>query len=172
MKTSKIIFLFAASLLFVGCQPAADNTNNAAKEAFERNSQTVIKMIADWENETVDYSIFADDYFGVGTGFGQTDTTRLAQMKENDPSFLAAYDFDFVTEPLNLLPGVNPETKEMDGSVRYYGAWKVTKSATDSTEAKSGTFSVYAAYVFNEEGKITRDLFFGDFTGLMNHINN
>ena len=168
-KISSTIFLFAISLLLIGCEPPA---NNAAKEAFEKNSKTVIAMIENWEKETVDYSIFADDYFSVGTGFGSNDTTRLAQMKESDKSFLAAYDFDFVTEPINLLPGVNPETKEMDGSVRYYGEWKVTKSATDSTEAKSGTFSVYAAYVFNKDGKITRDLFFGDFGGLMNYLNN
>lgn len=169
MKTNKVIFLFVVSILFIGCQPAVDNSG---KEAFENNSKTVLTIIAGWESENVDYSIYADDYFSVGTGFGNADTTRLDQMKESNKAFLAAYDFDFVTDPINLLPGVNPETKEIDGSVRYYGEWKVTKTATDSTEAKSGTFSAYAAYVFNEEGKVTRTLFYGDFSGLMNHINN
>ena len=169
-KNTGIMLLFGLSLLFIGCeQPPA---NKEAKDAFEKNSKTVLTMIENWEKETVDYSIFADDYFHVSSSFGNTDTTRLDQMKEMDKSFLAAYDFDFVTEPINLLPGVNPETKEMDGSVRYYGEWKVTKPATDSTEAKSATFSAYAAYVFNKEGKITRDLFYGDFTGLMNYLNN
>ena len=171
MKTnySGIIFLFTSSLLFIACQPPA---NNAGKEAFEKNSKTVSTMIQNWEKETVDYSIFADDYFSVSTSFGSSDTTRLNQMKEWDKSILAAYDFELLTDPLNLLPGVNPETKEIDGSVRYYGEWKISKAATDSTEAKSGNFAMYAAYVFNEEGKITRDFFFGDMTGLMSYLNN
>lgn len=174
MKTKNYGFtlVLVISLLITACQPPADTSSTEAKEAFEKNSQTVKTMIENWEKETVDYSIFADDYISVSTSFGNRDTTTLEQMKEMDKTFLAAYDFEFVTEPLNLLPGVNPDSKEMDGSVRYYGEWKVTKPATDSTEAKSGMLAIYVAYVFNKEGKIIQDLGYGDFTALINYLNN
>ena len=75
-----------------------------------------------------------------------------------------------LTNPPVLLPGVNADTKEVDGSVRHYSEWEVTLPATDSTEAKSGTIKLYESFDFNEEGKIIYQQVYGDFTGLFMHL--
>jgi len=92
-------------------------------------------------------------------------------MKENNQRLFDTYDFKIATDPLNPLPGVDVDTKKIDGSVRLYYEWEITKTATDSTEAKTGNFRMYQAYVFNEEGKITLVLTYGDFGGLMDYLN-
>jgi len=91
----------------------------------------------------------------------------------NDDSatiFWGSCDFKILTDPIVLLPGVNSETKMTDGSVRHYSNWEVTLSATDSTEAKSGMIQLYESFDFNEEGKISSQVVYGDFTGLMMHL--
>ena len=170
----KFIFtILCLPFLFVGCQPAADSGNeiaadeNPVKEIFERNSQTVLKYLEAWQNEDVDHAtFFAEDYESFGTGFGATDTIRFADMVSSDQDVWERRDFELVTDPLVLLPGVDADTKEMDGSVRYYGEWKVIAPASDSTEERSGTLSLYQTYDFNEEGKITLVLTYADFTGM------
>ena len=50
----KIIYSFLfASLFFVGCQPKPDNS---AKEAFEKNSKTVMAFLEGFQNENLDYT--------------------------------------------------------------------------------------------------------------------
>ena len=175
----KFIFtILGLSFLIFGCQPTGDSVGESAteesqvKEIFENNSQTVLKYLEAWQNENVDYAtLFAEDYEAFGTGFGDTDTIRFTDLAESDRNSWARYDFELVTDPLNLLPGVNIETKEMDGSVRYYGEWKLISPASDSTEEKSGTFRLYQTYVFNEDGKIRLILTYGDFSGITGYLN-
>jgi hypothetical protein len=171
-----LTILFGCFLL-VACQPTADSgesttEEDSVKEIFKRNSQTVLNYLEDWQNESVDYATyFSEDYQAWGTGFNETDTTRYADLPESDQGAWDRYDFELITDPLNLLPGVNVETKEMDGSVRYYGDWKVTSPASDSSDEKSGILRLYQAYVFNEEGKINLVLTYGDFTGVNSYLN-
>ena len=87
-------------------------------------------------------------------------------MKEHDIKMMEMFNFKLLEAPV-FLPGVNPDTKEADGSVRYYGDWELTIPATDSTEAKSGVLSVYHSFDFDENGKIVYEQMYGDFTGLM-----
>lgn len=168
MKILKVLAVTA--VVAVACQPAAESGPDPAQEAFERNSAVVKADIDAWIAENVDYSIYAEDYASVGTAFGDSDTTYLEDMKEFDAYFLGAYDFELVSD-LQLLPGVDPETNKMDGSVRYYADWKVTKPASDSTEERSGVLSIYSTLEFNDEGKIVSSQGYGDFTGLMNYLN-
>ncbi len=91
-------------------------------------------------------------------------------MMESNKGMFSMYDFEITIDSINLLPGVDPVTKKMDGSVRWYGQWKLTKSATDSTEAKSANLMIYHAWVFNEEGKITTSMAFGDFGIMMQDL--
>tara|TARA_R110002049_G_scaffold88317_1_gene222981 strand:- start:422 stop:916 length:495 start_codon:yes stop_codon:yes gene_type:complete len=163
--------MLCLALLTVGCKEKPDNSAN---ELFAKNSETVLKSISDWENETPDYSIFADSAVAYNNYFGaEKDSIMIhsEESKASDKAFLARYDFKFVAEPLVLLPGVNTETKLADGSVRYYGAWEVTLPATDSTEAKSGIIKLYESYDFDADGKITVQQGYGDFTGLMSYLN-
>ncbi|WP_406683336.1 hypothetical protein N1F78_11650 [Seonamhaeicola sp. MEBiC1930] len=168
----KIIYLnVLIVLLLVSCKAEPDNSAN---ELFAKNSKVVLQSISDWENETLDYSIFADDAVGLNTFFGAEVDTVLIQSEEskaNDKAFLARYDFKFLGKPPVLLPGVNADTKLPDGSVRYYGAWEVTLPATDSTEAKSGVIKVYNSLDFDENGKIIYTQGYGDYTGIMNYLN-
>ena len=175
MKT--VLTIFCAVLLFVGCNKGAESTSTysdadkAVQEAFERNSKTVLANLEGWQNENLDYSQYADDFYMMDTGFdAEKDSINLAEMKEGDKNFWAGYDFKMTNEPV-LLPGVDPDTRKPDGSVRHYSEWEVTKAATDSTPAKSGTIFLYETFDFDENGKIRRQSVYGDFTGLMMYLN-
>lgn len=166
--------MLCLALLIVGCKAEPDNSANEANELFEKNSETVLKSISDWENETLDYSIFAENSISLNTYFGAEVDTVLVHSEESkasDKAFLERYDFKFMTNPPVLLPGVNADTKLPDGSVRYYGAWEVTLPATDSTEAKSGIIKLYNSFDFDENGKILYQQGYGDYTGLMTYLN-
>ena len=73
--------LFGLSLLAVACQPKADNS---AKEKFEKNSQTVMANLKGFENENLDYSMYADNFVMMDTGFGSKDSLSLDEVKKND----------------------------------------------------------------------------------------
>jgi hypothetical protein len=176
MKNMKIVMAFLCiTALAIGCDSTGGQEEypetDPGQVAFEQNSKTVLEELEAWQNESVDYDKFyAEDYSAWSTGFGDTDTTNLEQMKEWDKTMFETYDFKIVTSPVNLLPGVDIDTKEIDGSVRLYSEWEVTRSATDTTEAKIGNIRMYHTYVFNEEGKITLSLAYGDFGGLMTYL--
>jgi hypothetical protein len=162
-----IITLLCASILFVSCQPQQDNSAN---EAFEKNSKTALANIKGFQNENLDYSMYADDFILRDTGFNGKDSIDKETMVKYDKELWKSYDFKMLTEPV-LLPGVNTETKQPDGSVRHYSDWEVTRTATDSTEAKSGVIKLYESFDFNTEGKIIFQQTYGDFTGLMTYLN-
>jgi hypothetical protein len=159
--------LICLSLLFFACQP---KTDNAANDTFEKNSKTVLANIEGFANENLDYSMYADNFVLLETNFGSNDSLNLDDLKSRDAELWEIYDFEMVTDPAVLLPGVNAETKKTDGSVRYYGNWKMTLPATDSTEAKSGVLRMYESFDFDEEGKIVYQQAYADFTGIFMHL--
>jgi hypothetical protein len=162
-----IYSILGLSLLFMACEAKVDNS---ADEAFVKNSETALANIKNWESETPDYSQYAADFTMASTAFGGKDSVSLDDMRKMDEGFLAMYDFKIASDSINLLPGVDPETKKMDGSVRHYLNWEVTLPATDSTEARSGIIQFYEYFVFNDEGKIINQAGYGDFGGLMKHL--
>ena len=158
-------------LLIVGCKAEPDNSVN---ELFKKNSETALKSLLDWQNEVPDYSIYADSAVAYNTYFGAEKDSVMIHSEEvmnHDKSFLAKYDFKLITNPPVFLPGVNPNTKLPDGSVRYYGEWEVTLPATDSTEAKSGSIKLYESFDFDADGKIILQQGYGDYSGLMSYLN-
>ncbi len=168
MKHLITIALFSALLL--SCQ-AENPEEKAAKEAFESNSKTVMANLEGWQNENLDYSMYSPDFVMLDTGFGvEKDSMNLEEIKMYDKQMWEAFDFKLLTDPLVLLPGVNAETRKMDGSVRHYSNWQVTLPATDSTEARSGVIRLYESFDFDPDGKIIYQQVYGDFTGLMNHL--
>ena len=167
MKTSAGILMLA--LVLSGCQDGQKDTKSMS---FEKNAATVLANLEGWQNKNLDYSMYADDFILLDTGFGvQKDSLSLDEMKSYDQQLWAHYDFKLMSYPPNLLPGVNPETKEPDGSVRHYSSWEVTRHATDSTEARSGVILLYESFDFDAEGKIVFQQAYGDFTGLMMYLN-
>ena len=159
----------ALFVFFTACQPSSDNS---ADETFKKNSATVTAYLKAFQAESVDYSIFSNDFISRDTGFGSKDTITLEQMKEGDKNLFAAYDFKIIGfDTLVLLPGVDNITKKPDGSVRYYGDFEVTRPATDSTAAKTGILKTYESFDFDSEGKIRFHQIYGDFTGIVTYLN-
>ena len=157
------------ALLFIGCAPEQKDKN--ADIAFQKNSETVLANLKGWQNENLDYSMYASDFAMLETTFGaEKDSISLEEMKSTDRQLWDTYDFKLLTSPPNLLPGVDQDTKAPDGSVRHYSEWEVTLPATDSTEAKSGVIRLYESFDFNDEGKISFQQVYGDFTGLMTYL--
>ncbi len=170
-----IYALLCLSIFIVGCKDAnetADHDHEAmvADSLFQKNSETVLKDIRNWESETPDYSIYADDFVGLETMIGaEKDSFNLQEMKESDKRILEMWDFKLLTDPV-MLPGVNPETKKRDGSIRHYGTWRITRPATDSTSERSADVRAYASHDFDENGKIMYSQMYADFGGLWNHL--
>ncbi|WP_242131562.1 hypothetical protein [Aestuariivivens marinum] len=164
----KTVFSFLCiALLFVSCEEKVDNS---AQIKFEENSKTVLANLQQWQDENLDYSVYADDFIMLETMFGsKKDTITLEELKASDKRSWEYFDFKMLNEPV-LLPGVNPDTKKPDGSVRHYSTWEVTLPATDSTEARSGVIKLYESFDFNDEGKILLQQIYGDFSGLLAHL--
>ncbi len=164
-----IFFYLFIATLFVGCKTEVDNS---VQEAFENNSKTALANLKGFESENVDYSVYAEDVVMRQVVFGaEKDSMSLEEMKNSDQALWDRFDLKILTKPIVLLPGVNPETKKADGSVRHYTDWEVTLPATDSTEARSGVIQLYESYDFDADGKIVLQQVYGDFTGLMMHLN-
>lgn len=165
MKNFLVILIL---LVFIGCQPEPDNTAN---ETFKKNSETVMAYLEGFQNESLDYAaLYSSDVVLRGTAYGAKDSFNLEDIKSNDIESWEMFDFELMADTVNLLPGVNPDTKMADGSVRYYGDWKVTLPATDSTESKSGIIKLYESFDFDEEGKILYQQYYGDATGLFMYL--
>ncbi|MDP2069597.1 MAG: hypothetical protein Q8K04_11625 [Lutibacter sp.] len=161
-------FILFLSMLFIACQPKADNS---AQEAFEKNSKTILANLEGFQNENLDYSMYSKDFAMLETGYGAPkDSLTLDEMMANDKQMWATFNFKLLNSPPVLLPGVNPDTKLTDGSVRYYSSWEVTLPATDSTAAKTGVIKLYESFDFDAEGKIRYQQVYGDFGGLMGYL--
>jgi hypothetical protein len=165
----KVMGILAIGLTAVACQ--APNETSTVSSVFETNCETVRSAIDNFQNEVATFDEYSADFVGAQTNFNPTeDSTRLNELKESRPGWWAKFDAELKTE-LRLLPGVNPETNEVDGSVRYYGQWEVTKSATDTTEATSVIIPIYASYDFDADGKILYQQTYGDMTAAFESLN-
>ena len=120
----KIIYSILISAFIFSCN---SETDSAVNQSFEENSKTMQALLTSYANEDVDYSRFSDDVVFRGTLLGAPDTLRLDQIKAIHKDFFAKYDVKHMA-PFNFLQGVNPETGESDGSVRFYYDMQVTNS--------------------------------------------
>lgn len=147
----------AAVVLFSCSQPASD-----ASATFEANSATIAEVFADFEAESDDFfTHFNADAIWRGTGLNAPDSVSLEQVTAKYKTAWANYDYELIS-PTNFLPGVNPQTKAVDGSVRGYFEWNISKAATDSTEARSVRVKVYESFDFNPEGEIIYTQVYGN----------
>ena len=168
-RMKKALGILAIGLTAVACQ--APQEDNDIQATFDANCETVRSALDNFQNEVATFDEYSADFVGSQTSFNPTgDSTSLDELKESRPGWWAMFDAELKTE-LRLLPGVNPETNEVDGSVRYYGQWEVTKSATDSTEATSVIIPIYASYDFDADGKILYQQTYGDMTAAFESLN-
>lgn len=148
----------AAAGLFLSCNPPATD----ATATFEANSATIAQVFEDFEAERDEFfAHFNADAIWRGTGLNAPDTVTLEQVTAKYKAAWAKYDYELIS-PTNFLPGVNPQTKAVDGSVRGYFEWNISKAATDSTEAKSVRVKVYESFDFNPEGEIMYTQVYGN----------
>lgn len=161
------------AMMLVACTPPAEGGSPQADALFAKNSETALALIRDFDNEDIEAvrAHFADTASWSPTAFGAAEPSSLEDKVKGWEVAFAKYDFDLVTDNLQLLPGVNAETKEPDGSVRVYFDWEAVIPATDSTERKAVTISYYESWEFDAAGKIWLTQIYGDVTAAMQALN-
>ena len=166
----KTLLVSMIGLAAVSCQMPAEEGNEVSA-TFEANCETVETALSNFQNEVADYSMYSEDYWARPTRMNpeRGDSVRLEDVKTSNAGGWAIFDYELVSD-LAFLPGVNPDSKEMDGSVRYYGMWKVTRSATDSTNEASVMIPIYSSFDFDPDGKILFQQNYGDFTAAFNSL--
>ena len=148
----KTIYLLTVILCISACntEVAVEVTNDKESEIFEKNCETVRLYESAFCQESIDYEKFySDNAIIKGTTLGAKDSMNVADRKAAHQEMWQKYDFS-ISQPLNLLPGVNPETKKMDGSVRMYFNLTITLTENEN----SITIPMYESYDFDDEGKI------------------
>ena len=158
----KTIYLLTVILCISACntEVAVEVTNDKESEIFEKNCETVRLYESAFCQESIDYEKFYSDYAIIkGTTLGAKDSMNVADRKAAHQEMWQKYDFS-ISQPLNLLPGVNPETKKMDGSVRMYFNLTITLTENEN----SITIPMYESYDFDDEGKILFMQYYGDLT--------
>ena len=143
------------------------NSDDKILDIFDKNCKTVIEYEKAFCNENIDYEKFYSDKAIIkGTTLGSKDSMNVADRKVAHQEMWQKYDFS-MSQPLNQLPGVNAETKKMDGSVRMY--FDITITLTEN--GKSITIPMYNSFDFDVEGKIIFLQYYGDFTSAFLSLN-
>ena len=143
------------------------NSDDKISDIFDKNCKTVIEYEKAFCNEDIDYEKFYSDKAIIkGTTLGSKDSMNVSDRKVAHQEMWQKYDFS-MSQPLNQLPGVNPETKKMDGSVRMY--FDITITLTEN--GKSITIPMYNSFDFDDEGKIIFLQYYGDFTSAFLSLN-
>ena len=157
----KTIYFLVVILSVTACNSKSSfevKGDNVSK-IFEKNCETVIAYETAFCQENINYEKFYSDKAIIkGTILGDNDSMYVADRKIAHQELWKKYDFSMT--PLNPLPGVNPETKKMDGSVRSY--FDVTITLTEN--GNSITIPMYNSFDFDDEGKILFLQYYGDFT--------
>jgi len=147
--------------LFLGSCVSGSPTKSDREEALDRyrvNCETVRKYEASWCEEHLDYGAFYNDSaIIVSVSFGPLDTLTVSDNQRTHQRMWEGYDFE-IHGPIRFVPGVHPEELRIDGSVRMYIQLEVTSELT----GRSVVLPVYEEYDFDEEGKITRLIYYGD----------
>jgi|TARA_B100000965_G_scaffold386162_1_gene388146 hypothetical protein len=159
----KILYSILLCVFIFSC----DSTDDASStnQSFEENSKTMQALLDSYANENVDYSRFADNVVFKGTVFGSPDSLKLDQIKAIHKDFFEKYDVKHMA-PFNFLQGVNPETGESDGSVRFYYDMQVT----NSSNGKSVVVPIYESFDFDQEGKAIYVQWYCDWTASISSL--
>ena len=157
----KTIYLLFTIFFFAACNfkdPSIAESENIFK-IYEKNCETVLAYENAFCQENIDYEKFYSEKAIIkGTMLGDKDSMFVADRKIAHQELWKKYDFSM--SPLDPLPGVNPETKKMDGSVRMY--FDITITLTEN--GNSVTMPMYNSFDFDDEGKILYLQYYGDFT--------
>jgi hypothetical protein len=165
MKYS-ILVIMTAFLFSCTTQNETNNTIVDVEQKFINNCNSVQSYLNDFVNESIDYKKYFNDTCKVrGTYFNSEGPTNVDDRISLHKVMWAKYDFS-ISDSINFLPGVNAETKEMDGSVRFYFDWTVS----NTENGKSITLPLYMSFDFDNNGKINFYQFFGDISAGISSI--
>jgi hypothetical protein len=142
-----------------------NSTDSAMAALYEKNLAALQAGISAFESENADAwsAVVSDSVIFISPVYGDMDSSK-AHWQQLISGYWADWDSLRLTNPI-FLPGIDQQTHELDGSVRYYGEWKgVHKSGKRTTSRFHGT------YDFNSDGKIISAAEFFDAGGLMNAI--
>ena len=159
----KILYSILLCVFIFSCDATDDASST--NQSFEENSKTMQALLDSYANENVDYSHFADNVVFKGTVFGSPDSLKLHQIKAIHKDFFEKYDVKHMA-PFNFLQGVNPETGESDGSVRFYYDMQVT----NSSNGKSVVVPIYESFDFDQEGKAIYVQWYCDWTASISSL--
>jgi ketosteroid isomerase-like protein len=152
----KKLLLLMSLGLFLSC-------SNVQHSDYERNLEITKEWFETFGNEDLEVtmSYFADEIEYQSAFYGGP----LMNKAETTEYYKGWHDaMEGITyEAQNYLPGVDPDTGLLNGSVRTYGHWSGTKS--DSGKTFKGLW--YHYLTFDENGKIINGGDFGDATGLI-----
>ena len=162
-----LIILFSAALLFsCNSQNETIKTSEVADQKFLTNCSTVQGYLDDFVNESIDYKKYFNDTCKIrGTYFNSEGPMSVDDRVSAHKQMWSKYDFA-ISDSINFLPGVSAETKEMDGSVRFYFDWTVNNTVS----GKSITLPIYMSFDFDNDGKINFYQFFGDISSAISSI--
>jgi len=130
---------------------------------FEKNVELAKNYFATFVTEDFDATaaLLSDDVEWQGCFYG-TDLMNKEQAMEYSKGWHDAME-NITYTAQNYLPGVDPDSGLLNGSVRTYGTW----TGTNSASGKDFEISMYHYFTFNEDGKIINAGDYGDATGLI-----
>ena len=165
MKNSILVIIVA--LLF-SCNSQYETNQNSTNtdQKFLSNCIAVQSYLNDFVNESIDYKKYFNDTCIVrGTYFNSEGPMNVNDRISTHKQMWSKYDFA-ISDSINFLPGVNAETKEIDGSVRFYFDWTVN----NTENGKSITLPLYMSFDFDNDGRINFYQFFGDISAAISSI--
>tara|TARA_B100001057_G_scaffold489535_1_gene575996 strand:+ start:637 stop:1125 length:489 start_codon:yes stop_codon:yes gene_type:complete len=153
MKKTYIILVF----LLASCSAPQQNPD------FEKNVELAKNYFSTFVTEDFDATaaLLSDDVEWQGCFYGTKLMNKDQAMEYSKGWHDAMENISYTAE--NYLPGVDPETGLLNGSVRTYGTW----TGTNTASGKDFEISMYHYFTFNEDGKIINAGDYGDATGLI-----
>ena len=153
---NKLLLLFSASIIFIGCNSNPD---------YEKNLATAISFFELHGVEDLDaqLELVSKEIESESALYG-SEMVGYDQFVEMLKGYHDAFDNIKYTAQ-NWLPGTNEEG-QLDGSVRTYGTWTGTNVVTGKELDLKG----YWYMNFDDEGKIVAQGDFFDFGGMFNAV--
>ena len=153
----KKLFILFISITLFSCSNVEQNPD------FEKNVELAKNWFTTFTSEDIDATaeLMSDDVEWQGCFYGSPVMNKDAATSYSKAWQDAMENISYTAQ--NYLPGVDPETGQLNGSVRTYGTWRGTNTAS----GKDFEILMYHYFTFNEEGKIINAGDFGDATGLM-----
>ena len=154
----KKLILLLALVFITSC---TQNTN----PKFDTNLELTKAWFEKWEKEDIEglTAMISESLEWQGAFYSQKDyITEKSGLVGYISGWLDAME-DINYEAEYFLPGVNPETNQVNGSVRTYGTW----TGKNTASGKPFEVKFYHYFNFDENGLVIQGGDYGDATGVL-----